>query len=150
MTHSRAQRSHLRQLSSLCKGASSHEVYSRIIGEFGELSYNKKIPLSISTCMLSEIYVSLLPPKSHLEKDCALTHFHTWRGRLRHLSSSRECASSHEVYSRVTGEFRELSYDKTKNPVIQDSPPAADRIRDIFPLRHSAILAERFCAIGVF
>ena len=150
MTHSRAQRSHLRQLSSLCKGASSHEMYSRIIGEFGKLSYNKKNSAQHITCMLSEIYVSLLPPKSYLEKECALTHSHAGRGRLRHPSSSRESASSHEVYSRVIGVFRELSYDKTKNPVIQDSPPAAGRVRDIFPLRRSAILAERFCVTGEF
>ena len=47
--------------------------------------------------------------------------------------------------------YRKVSpINRTKNPVPQDSPPAAGRVRDIFPLRRSAILAERFCVIGKF
>ena len=33
----------------------------------------------------------------------------------------------------------ELSFNIKKNPALQDSPPAADRFSDIFPLRRSAI-----------
>ena len=32
-----------------------------------------------------------------------------------------------------------ISYKVKKNPALQDSPPAADRFSDIFPLRRSAI-----------
>ncbi|MFR1114595.1 MAG: hypothetical protein ACLSEX_15055, partial [Blautia sp.] len=50
----------------------------------------------------------------------------------------------------VIGKFRELYYNRTKNPVSQDSPPAAGCICDLFLFRRSAILAERFCVIGKF
>ena len=40
----------------------------------------------------------------------------------------------------VTGKFGELSYDRNKNPALQDSPPAAGRFGDMLPFRRSAIL----------
>ena len=42
----------------------------------------------------------------------------------------------------------EQKMQNKKESRLWDSPPAADRISDIIPLRRSAILAERFYFIG--
>ena len=53
-------------------------------------------------------------------------------------------------YNKQPTRHGELSYHNAKNPVPQDSPPAAGRINDTIPLCRCAILLERFCAIGKF
>ena len=57
---------------------------------------------------------SLFQGISYYKKECALAHSRAERGRLRHVSASRECASSRSVFCFIGRNF--LLHKKTLPP----------------------------------
>ena len=60
--------------------------------------------------MLSHRFLHSGPGSKH-EKECALAHSRAERGRLRHVSASRECVSSRSVFCFIGRNSYEIKKD---------------------------------------